>query len=267
MAKKRFYWTTAFPLDTFFGLENSRILYTPGLGQRPYTTMHYLWSRQPLARRMLLISKPGRLCTHSRPVPSGGGSHAAAEGHSLFYSMLSGAATGRAVTPQAHSIWERQKWGPLRILKRWSRKTRRKEQTISCKPIIFSHLLSSHQLSLLFLFTLWLDCEFGQCWSSGSERTFLAYKEMVIPSICFASYRVKSKTFSLKQLLLCVNIVKLQQHDCMHHRIMLWTQTRRRYVFQHFWVFHNWCCAKRMIISAIVNDRKWQALLSPDTTR
>ncbi len=68
------------------------------------------------------------------------------------------------------------------------------------------------------------------------------------------------------QLLLCVNTVELQQHNFIHHRIKLWTWTRCHKVFQHSCDFHNWCCAKRMIKSAVDDDRKWQALLPPDAT-
>lgn len=110
----------------------------------------------------LLISRPGRLGAHSTPVPSGTQVHILLQREeSLFYSMLSEAATEKEqLLHKLTLIWERRKWGPLRILKRWGRKSRRKEQTISCKPIIFSHLLSS----LLFRFIPWLDCEFGQRW-------------------------------------------------------------------------------------------------------
>lgn len=67
-------------------------------------------------RRRSFISRPGRLCTHSYTVWNTS-SHSAAEGRSLFYSMLSEAATGRAVTPQTHSIWERQVRTPKNIEK------------------------------------------------------------------------------------------------------------------------------------------------------
>ncbi len=61
-----------------------------------------------------------------------------------------------------------------------------------------------------------------------------------------------------KQLLLCLNIMELLQNDFIHTRIMLWTQTRPQ-VFQPFWDFHNWYCAEIMIISGVVNERKYQA--------
>ncbi len=36
--------------------------------------------------------------------------------------------------------------------------------------------------------------------------------------------------------------------------------------FPTFLGLNNWCCAKRTIKSAVVNDRKWQALPPPDAT-
>ncbi len=59
---------------------------------------------------------------------------------------------------------------------------------------------------------------------------------------------------------IAVNPVELLQHDFILHRIMLWTQTWR------LWDFHNWYCAKMMIISAIINDETWKAHLPPDAT-
>ncbi len=75
--------------------------------------------------------------------------------------------------------------------------------------------------------------------------------------------RTLNQTSQLK-LLLCVNIMELRKHDFIHHGIIIWTW--RHEVYQHFWDFHNWYCAERMIKSAVVHVSKWQALLPPDDT-
>lgn len=88
-------------------------------------------------------------------------------GGSVFYSVLSEAASGKAVTSQTHFIWERQKWGPLRILRRWGVGARNRAYLANQLYFPTSSTVTSLSVSYAVFLFLWLDCEFGQCWSEG----------------------------------------------------------------------------------------------------
>lgn len=103
-------------------------------------------------------------------------SHAAVRGnpHSTLYALWSHQWESSYHT---NSLWLRET--DMRTLKEYCKyeagRVRQRNRAYSPNQLYFPTFSAlTHSRSLLFCFILWLDCKFGQWWSSGSERPLSA---------------------------------------------------------------------------------------------